>query len=83
MEGVGRKRERGENRQTHAEGRRGGGAARETGDERDRGAARGTRLGTRALPAGRNLVMPGETSSSDSLYLLSYILWGPSFALGQ
>lgn len=62
----------------------GGGAARETGEERDRaGAARGTRLGIRALPAGRSLVVPGETSSSDSLYLLSYILWGPSFALGQ
>lgn len=59
-------------------------AARETGEERDREeAARGTWLRIRALPVGRRLVMPGETSSSDSLYILSYILWVPSFALGQ
>lgn len=59
-------------------------AARETGEERDReGAARETWLRIRALPVGRRLGMPGETSSSDSLDLLSYRLWVPSFALGQ
>lgn len=81
MEGVGRKRERGEQIDTcwrKVEEV----AARETGEERDReGAARGTWLRIGALPVGRRLVMPGETSSS--FYILSYILWVPSFALGQ